>query len=38
MGEMPTFHEFSMPSLEGDQVNFDIFRGQATLVVNVASA
>jgi len=35
---MSTFHEFEMPSITGDQVSFEQFRGQICLVVNVASA
>lgn len=35
---MTTFHELTMDSLEGDPVAFSQFAGQASLVVNVASA
>lgn len=35
---MARFHEFEMPSLEGDQVAFSTFADAACLVVNVASA
>ena len=34
---MGRFHEFEMPSLEGDAVSFADYEGRASLVVNVAS-
>jgi Glutathione peroxidase len=35
---MSSIHELSMTSITGEQVEFDRFRGQVLLVVNVASA
>jgi glutathione peroxidase-family protein len=35
---MTKFHDLEMTSITGEQVSFDQFRGQVTLVVNVASA
>lgn len=35
---MTNFHEMTMESLEGEQVSFDQYQGQVSLVVNVASA
>ncbi len=32
------FHDITMPSITGDQVTFDDYRGKLALVVNVASA
>jgi len=32
-----TFREFEMESITGEQVSFDTFSGDATLIVNVAS-
>jgi glutathione peroxidase-family protein len=34
---MMSFYDFSMPSITGDQVDFDRFRDQVCLIVNVAS-
>lgn len=34
---MPTFHELSMPSATGEQIDLSRFEGTACLVVNVAS-
>jgi glutathione peroxidase-family protein len=34
---MSRFHEFSMPSITGDQVDFGRYRDQVCLIVNVAS-
>jgi glutathione peroxidase-family protein len=34
---MSAFHELTMASLEGDDISFAQFDGQACLVVNVAS-
>ena len=31
------FHDLTMTSITGDQVNFDEYRGKMALVVNVAS-
>ena len=31
------FHEFEMQSIQGDQVAFDTFEDQVSLIVNVAS-
>ena len=35
---MSGFHDFVMTSITGEPVSFDRFRGQACVVVNVASA
>ena len=35
---MTRFHEFEMPTLEGEQVALSTFADAACLVVNVASA
>lgn len=35
---MSGFHDFVMTSITGDEVSFDAFRGQACVIVNVASA
>lgn len=35
---MSRFHDFTMASLEGEQVSFSDFADQACLVVNVASS
>jgi glutathione peroxidase-family protein len=35
---MPPIHELSMTSITGEQVDFDQFRDQVLLIVNVASA
>ena len=35
---MSRFHDFTMTSLEGEQVPFSDFADQACLIVNVASA
>jgi glutathione peroxidase-family protein len=35
---MSSIHELSMQSITGEQVDFDSFRGQVLLIVNVASA
>jgi glutathione peroxidase-family protein len=35
---MSTFHDFEMPSLEGERVSFSDFAESACLIVNVASA
>ena len=35
---MPTFHDFEMTSITGEQVSFDRFQDQICLIVNVASA
>lgn len=35
---MTSIHELSMQSITGEQVDFDQFRGQVLLIVNVASA
>ena len=32
-----TFHELTMESITGEQVDFSSFKGQFSLVVNVAS-
>jgi glutathione peroxidase-family protein len=34
---MTDFHELQMTSITGEQVDFDRYRGQLSLVVNVAS-
>jgi glutathione peroxidase-family protein len=34
---MSSFHELTMDSIAGDPVSFDRYKGQASLVVNVAS-
>jgi glutathione peroxidase-family protein len=34
---MSSIHELSMTSITGEQVDFDRFRGQVLLIVNVAS-
>ncbi len=34
---MGTFHEFTMSSITGDDVDFHDFEGKVCLVVNVAS-
>jgi glutathione peroxidase-family protein len=34
---MGQFHEFEMQDITGEQVAFDTFQGQVSLVVNVAS-
>jgi glutathione peroxidase-family protein len=34
---MTDFHDLEMTSITGEQVAFDQYRGQLTLVVNVAS-
>lgn len=34
---MTRFHELTMRSITGDDVDFERFRGQVCLVVNVAS-
>ena len=31
------FHEFQMQSIQGDQVSFDTYEDQVSLIVNVAS-
>ncbi len=31
------FHDFQMTSITGDEVTFDVFKGNRVLVVNVAS-
>jgi glutathione peroxidase-family protein len=35
---MSSIHELTMTSITGEQVDFDRFRGQVLLIVNVASA
>jgi hypothetical protein len=35
---MTNFHELEMTSITGEQVNFDQYKGNLVLVVNVASA
>lgn len=35
---MGTFHDISMKSIVGDDVDFSQYEGQVALVVNVASA
>ncbi len=35
---MTNFHELEMTSITGEQVNFDQYKGNLALVVNVASA
>jgi glutathione peroxidase-family protein len=35
---MSSIHELEMTSITGEQVNFDQFRDQVLLIVNVASA
>ena len=35
---MSNFHDLVMTSITGDPVSFDSFRGQACVIVNVASA
>lgn len=32
-----SFHDFEMTSITGESVSFEQFKGQAALVVNVAS-
>jgi glutathione peroxidase-family protein len=34
---MSAFHEFSLPSITGETVRFEDYRGRYCLVVNVAS-
>lgn len=34
---MSQFHEFQMQSIQGDQVSFDAYEDQVSLIVNVAS-
>ncbi len=34
---MPTFHELTMPTAGGEQLSFRQYKGQACLVVNLAS-
>ena len=34
---MTDFHDLQMASITGEQVDFDQYRGQLSLVVNVAS-
>jgi glutathione peroxidase-family protein len=35
---MPKFHDLSMASITGDDVDFSTFKDQVCLVINVASA
>jgi hypothetical protein len=35
---MTNFHDLEMTSITGEQVNFDQYKGNLALVVNVASA
>jgi glutathione peroxidase-family protein len=35
---MSSIYELSMTSITGDQVDFERFRGQVLVIVNVASA
>ena len=34
---MSTFHELTMPTAGGEQLSFSQYKGQACLVVNLAS-
>ena len=36
-GGMSSIYDFKMTSITGDQVDFEQFRGQVLLIVNVAS-
>jgi glutathione peroxidase-family protein len=38
IGAMTNFHDLEMTSITGEQVNFDQYKGNLALVVNVASA
>jgi glutathione peroxidase-family protein len=38
MRRMSSIHELEMTSITGEQVDFDRFRGEVLLIVNVASA
>ena len=38
VGAMTNFHDLEMTSITGEQVNFDQYKGNLALVVNVASA